>query len=172
MTIYCDKCGTRHDSSVCPSCSGLGKSRPMTAPDVSADVRARFEALALREGFALDRADDGEYHGLSARYAWRGFQMALGEKMTLDEVSAALRNNADGLLRMDEHPILANRLRKLADAIDAHLTQPAQAVDVGAIREVIAELSNPSVLHAPYVTRCADKLTAALPNADGKEGKS
>jgi hypothetical protein len=50
-----------------------------------------------------------------------------------------------------------------ADALEqAHLAQPAQAVDVGAIREVIAELSNPSVLHAPYVTRCADKLTAAL----------
>ena len=54
--------------------------------------------------------------------------------------------------------------------VRANLTQPAQAVDVGAIREVIAELSNPSVLHAPYVTRCADKLTAALPNANGKEG--
>lgn len=47
-------------------------------------------------------------------------------------------------------------------AIDAHLTQPAQAVDVGAIREVIAELTKPDVLHAPYEARCADKLTRAI----------
>ena len=89
----------------------------------------------------------------------------MGEKMSLQAVCDSIR-----YAYHDGGNVDFSDLRRWVDAIDAHLTQPAQAVDVGAIREVIAELSNPSVLHAPYVTRCADKLTAALPNANGKEG--
>lgn len=51
----------------------------------------------------------------------------------------------------------------------AHLTQPAQAVDVGAIRKVIrsmAQFATPGGLY-DYWSR---QLTAALPNANGKEG--
>lgn len=59
-------------------------------------------------------------------------------------------------------------IRQLADHIDAHLTQPAQAVDVGAIREVIAShVEEVKMLrHDPesqnYLHEMADKLTAAL----------
>lgn len=51
----------------------------------------------------------------------------------------------------------------MADAIDAHLTQPAQSVDVEKVREVIAEIrrcagNNNAKFHLTW----ADKLTAAL----------
>ena len=52
---------------------------------------------------------------------------------------------------------------------DAHLTQPAQAVDVGAIMEVAYAIQHHRGDKAFY-SALADKLTAALPNANGKEG--
>lgn len=54
--------------------------------------------------------------------------------MTLEKVRDGLRTNADDLDRMDVMPMLATHLRNAADAIDAHLTQPAQSVDVVAWR--------------------------------------
>jgi hypothetical protein len=56
----------------------------------------------------------------------------------------------------------------MADAIAAHIAQPAQAVDVGAIRKVVAQLTEKGVLHAPYATRAADKLTRAIGNAQAE----
>ena len=43
--------------------------------------------------------------------------------------------------------------------------QPAQAVDVGAIREVIAELTKEYGLSYPFEIRCANKLHRAISNA-------
>ena len=100
------------------------------------DVRARFEALALREGFALDRADDGEYHGLSARYAWRGFQMAhadlSGEVRELVEadreydaaVEAVLTHKFDDLDVVQERMANAAERRSAAIAKFTHQEKP------------------------------------------------
>ena len=40
MAIYCDKCGARHECSVCPVCHGLGKA----ATAMTDELRAKFEA--------------------------------------------------------------------------------------------------------------------------------
>lgn len=61
---------------------------------------------------------------------------------TMTQVAKGLRNNAADLDRMDMLPMLAGYLRNAADAIDAHLAQPGQAADVGAIREVINYLQD------------------------------
>ena len=59
--------------------------------------------------------------------------------------------------------------QSMADAIDAHLTQPAQPVDIEAIREVIESHINEAkkLRHDPesqdYLYEQADKLEAALP---------
>lgn len=47
----------------------------MTAPDVNADVRARFEAWATDEGYAVERYKDS-YQAADTRNAWWGFQAA------------------------------------------------------------------------------------------------
>ena len=96
MTIYCDKCGTRHDSSVCPSCSGLGKSRPMAAPD---DVRARF-------GFTIS---DSEPRIL----AWdgdNGCQPATDEEVAL----------------WDAHADMAGEVRELVEALQKLAAYPLE----------------------------------------------
>lgn len=61
-------------------------------------------------------------------------------KPSLKDIAESLRMNADDLNRMDTLPTLARHLRNAADQLDANLAQPAQAVDVGVIREVIADL--------------------------------
>jgi len=58
--------------------------------------------------------------------------------------------------------------RALADAIDAHLAQPAQAVDVEKVREVIAHLYSFRFKTPPtwaHLDNAADKLTRAIGNA-------
>ena len=55
--------------------------------------------------------------------------------------------------------------RQMADAIDAHLTQPAQSVDVEKVREVIAELQFDAPKR-PSAYYLANKLTAALQDPD------
>jgi hypothetical protein len=50
----------------------------------------------------------------------------------------------------------------MADAIDAHLTQPAQSVDVEKVREVIASIKGSTLGDSPFFSRLADKLAAAL----------
>ena len=115
----------------------------------------------------------------------------MGEKMTLEQVRDKLRmcstlgNMCDGLIG------------QCADAIDAHLTQPSQAVDVEAgsahrgecpvkmaravcnaiikhqfqdeHRKGRLTLDVETFLHEFNAARDAG-LTAALPNANGKEG--
>jgi len=73
--------------------------------------------------------------------------------MTIDralEVLATVTNRA----------MQGSETRDAYDCVKAHLTQPAQAVDVGVIREVIAQLVDP----ADYERECilADKLTRAI----------
>ena len=57
---------------------------------------------------------------------------------------------------------LADQHRSLAAAITAHLTQPAQSVDVAKVREVIAELRDYNEADDGALDEWADKLTAAL----------
>jgi hypothetical protein len=54
----------------------------------------------------------------------------------------------------------------------AHLTPPAQAVDVGAIREVIAWMEDNACGEVAGITTQIDKLTRALPasHTPDKEG--
>jgi hypothetical protein len=79
-----------------------------------------------------------------------------------------MRTNADDLERMDMLPMLARHLRNAADAIDAHLATPAQAVDVEAVREVIANLRRESALLAhdmdsqTYLLEQANKLSQSI----------
>ena len=89
----------------------------------------------------------------------------MGEKMSLQAVCDSIR-----YAYHDGGNVDFSDLRRWVDAIDAHLAQPAQAVDVGAVMEVAVEMrvaDSPSPLR---IREWADKLTAALPNANGKEG--
>lgn len=54
----------------------------------------------------------------------------MGEKMTLEQVRDLLREDAAS--PMSERGFSTRELTEMADAIDAHLTQPAQAVDADA----------------------------------------
>ena len=93
----------------------------------------------------------------------------MGERMTLTAVRDALLEEKAWARGID-WPMAAHKLQQWADAIDAHLTQPAQAVDVEKVREVIAELREADSPSPLRFREWADKLTAALPNANGKEG--
>ena len=84
----------------------------------------------------------------------------MAEKMSLQDaglyVRAAAKANSD-------RATTAILLEQCADAIDAHLAQPAQAVDVGAIREVIKRLEeHPLSDEWKVFDQCADKLTHAI----------
>ena len=74
--------------------------------------------------------------------------------MTLEQVRNILRT---AIIR--GHDAIA-----MADAIDAHLTQPAQSVDVEKVREVIANIRDDQRLGIATADEVdiADKLTAAL----------
>jgi hypothetical protein len=83
--------------------------------------------------------------------------------MTLEQKVARLKLVADGLRRIQEF-----ESARYLDEYAAHLAQPAQAVDVGAIREVI-DVLNDVVRTAPMsnfsrsrVGNQVDKLTRAL----------
>lgn len=52
-------------------------------------------------------------------------------------------------------------------AIDAHLTQPAQSVDVAKVREVIVWLRSGSMAITANAGIAADKLEAALQEGEG-----
>jgi hypothetical protein len=78
--------------------------------------------------------------------------------MTLTELHDVLRNAGD-----EKHAIGSTMCTVLADALDAHLAQPAQAVDVKAIREVIKRLEeHPLSDEWKVFDQCADKLTRAV----------
>lgn len=88
----------------------------------------------------------------------------MAEKMTLEQVRDELREQAE-FARGCGWPMTKTQCLKMADAIDANLTQQAQAVDVGAIREVIAYLK---VGHK-FDKDMADKLTRAIGNAQADD---
>jgi hypothetical protein len=69
----------------------------------------------------------------------------------------------DGLLATLE----ARDLIAEAAFVRAHLAQPAQAVDVGAIREVIAELREYGISKS-WTSGIVDKLTSAISTGDPK----
>jgi hypothetical protein len=76
--------------------------------------------------------------------------------MTLEQALSAMRS-------VSPHAeVFGDQVHEWADAIDAHLAQPAQAVDVGAIREVIDALRNMGGKPNNIYNLAADKLTRAL----------
>lgn len=86
--------------------------------------------------------------------------------MTLEQVRDWHRQREITFRRLGA-PDTANEHQDAADAIDAHLAQPAQSVDVEKVREVISELSQRgnTGFNTNERARCnhwADKLTAAL----------
>ena len=119
----------------------------------------------------------------------------MGEKMSLQQVRDAMLEEK-AWARGTGWPMAAGTLQRWADAIDAHLTQPAQAVDVGQGRFALNDrvrFNNGTHVFGGYVHRieyphtiyyvqlddgceyaCYGDdpkvtLTAALPNANGKE---
>ncbi len=82
----------------------------------------------------------------------------MGEMMTLGEVRSTL--DEWGCSSLGQVQMSTSLLRKMRDAIDAHLATPAQTVDIEAVREVIAEMRHPTKQN--FVSEWADKLTAAL----------
>jgi hypothetical protein len=95
----------------------------------------------------------------------------MGEKMTLEQAHRLVR----GLMRVHPKGML---VRDAWETLERHLTQPAQAVDVGAVVEAIAsewdgceyESVGGNIDIGAAIRRKARALTAALPNANGKEG--
>lgn len=99
------------------------------------------------------------------------------EKMTLEQVRDRLREAA-------LYGLAGSVCQVLASHLDAHLTQPAQAVDVERVAQLIAHRACCGTEHDPlngklhgYCVVCgvpwpceyAGKPPAALPNANGKE---
>lgn len=64
----------------------------------------------------------------------------MAEKMTIEQVRDwhLARGREYQMIGMD---IGVTNHKLMADAIDAHLTQPAQAVDVGALRETLFRIA-------------------------------
>lgn len=118
---------------------------------------------------------DPDYWGARIRAAAQVVpkgEAVVGEKMTLEQVrERCVAWIADVACNGSVAGPAVIHIRQMFD----HLTQPAQAVDVGAIREVIASHIEEAkkLRHDPesqdYLYEQADKLTAALPNANGKE---
>lgn len=96
------------------------------------------------------------------------------EKMTLEQVRDWHRKNEiylNGLrIETGNNTDKPNFHRVMADAIDAHLATPAQAVDIEAVREVILQLRAYQKLHNKWpqafpdmeLDSEADKLSQAI----------
>lgn len=87
----------------------------------------------------------------------------MDEKMTLEMVRDwLLARTRDG--QMQRSVFTSDyQLRQMADAVTAHLAQPAQSVDVEAIRKVIASIDLRAEMYLdPQCKGWADKLTAAI----------
>jgi hypothetical protein len=86
----------------------------------------------------------------------------MSEPMTLEQVRDRLRNDGSPAWCIPNEWTC----QQLADAIDAHLSQPAQAVDVekasDAWREAAAAILGKHSRLFRYVCEEAEKLTAAL----------
>ena len=111
----------------------------------------------------------------------------MGEKMTLEQVRDAMIEEK-AWARGAGWPMAAGTLQRWADAIDAHLTQPAQAVDVDSIvigaAEAYLRVSRsggmPKDQYEKIIGAIRDMARlkyfrlamaeAAIPNANGKEG--
>jgi len=73
--------------------------------------------------------------------------------MTLEEAFAAINHAIEVICEYSPTGVRSDAAAKLAQAkatITTHLTQPAQAVDVGALRNVAAELKSIHPLDAQY----------------------
>ncbi|WP_153021655.1 MULTISPECIES: hypothetical protein [unclassified Rhodanobacter] len=81
--------------------------------------------------------------------------------VTLDQVRDWHRRREDEF-RISGYDVGVKSHLAMADAIDAHLTQPAQSVDMVEVREVIAEMRNVAEQDDHLLHGWADKLTAAL----------
>lgn len=94
----------------------------MTAPD---DVRARFEAWATDEGYAVERYKDS-YQAADTRNAWWGFQAALadlsGEVRELVEAASQGVIDGTGRLYFDSGHKADNFRRALAALAKFHPT--------------------------------------------------
>lgn len=53
MTIYCDKCGSRHDCSACPVCFGFGLSNLQVAAGIGKSFQPTEELQTLRAKFEV-----------------------------------------------------------------------------------------------------------------------
>ena len=105
----------------------------------------------------------------------------MGEKMSLQQVRDAMLEEK-AWARGTGWPMAAGTLQRWANAIDAHLTQPAQAVDgwQPTDDDVQAWRGRHNISLSLYDCRSAiedarimhhfDVRPAALPNANGKEG--
>lgn len=102
--------------------------------------------------------------------------MAMTEPMTLMDVRKWHAEGYQACLD-NGYPEAALKHKRMADTIDAHLAQQAQAVDVETIREVIASHIDEAkkLNHDPesqdYLYEQADKLERALPAAPRKESQ-
>ena len=84
--------------------------------------------------------------------------------MTLEEAFAAINHAIEVICEYSPTGVRSDAAAKLAQAkatITTHLTQPAQAVDVGAIREVIAGMQR-FLGSVPAWQVEIDKLTRAI----------
>ena len=99
MVIYCDKCGARHECSVCPVCAGFGLSNLQAAAGLGKsyqpghELRAKFEAWAKSKGSSLTRTLDGDdYWDSWTSAAWAVWQAAHASR---DAEVEALRKDAE-----------------------------------------------------------------------------
>lgn len=91
----------------------------------------------------------------------------MDERMSLEQVRDSLRNRAKNMLESENYlEGLTDRMAKWfddrADAIDAHLANPAQTVDVGAIKAVIARIEGIIIADECILDSFADKLKRAI----------
>ena len=97
----------------------------------------------------------------------------MGEKMSLEQVKAEMwEHMGHGFPRAED-----DDMQRWIDALDAHLTRPAQAVDVPfpplpnglVIHPQLGPLFDRMQMHS-YALQMTDSATRALRNANGKEG--
>jgi phosphoglucomutase len=96
----------------------------------------------------------------------------MDERMTLEQVRDVLREMNEVGYWYSHSNSMHIPVMKMADAIDAHIAQPAQAVDVEAIREVALALKRDSV-HGAHMSggileEFSDKLAHAIGNAQAE----
>ena len=89
----------------------------------------------------------------------------MGEKMTLEQVRDGLIGDSRYFITASGKPMVQARQMKIyADAIDAHLANSAQTVDVEAVRTVSKQLkcTDETGLNAESCYQLGDKLSQAI----------